>query len=69
MSLEELRPTIIAAFERSGMTQQELSRLSGVHFVTVNRFLRGEQGFSFDLAEKLAAALGLELRVSTARKK
>jgi len=69
MSLEDLRTTIIAAFERTGMTQQELSRLSGVHFVTINRFIHSEQGFTFELAEKLAAALGLQVRVSTTKKK
>ena len=63
MTLKELLDEILDKFSASGITQQELAKLSGVHFVTINRILRQNQTPSFDVCEKLANALDMEVRV------
>lgn len=68
-SLNDIRAQLVSRFERSGLSQQELSRASGVHFVTVNRFLRNKQDPTFEICEKLARALGLEIQLRTIRQK
>lgn len=45
------------AVKKSGISQQELARRSGVHFVTINRLLNGTlENTTFELAEKLLDA-------------
>ena len=43
------------------MSQQDLARASGIHFVTINRILNSAvDNISFDVAEKLLIASGVE---------
>ena len=45
------------AMNTHGITQQELAKRSGVHFVTINRLLKGSMDNpTFELAEKLLNA-------------
>jgi len=45
------------AMRSNGLSQQELAKLSGVHFVTINRLLKGSMdNCTFELAEKLLDA-------------
>jgi transcriptional regulator with XRE-family HTH domain len=61
----KLRKALIDAIEanqRTGEKNSELSRRSGVSQPQITRFLSGERDISLEVAEKLCAALGLELR-------
>lgn len=58
---DEFREHLARAIEKLGMSQQELSRKSGVHFVTINRILQGTQEPTLTNAEKLAQAVGISL--------
>jgi len=54
---ETFLQSLVEAMDRRGMSQQELSRLSGVHWVTINRLLKGSlDNTTFELAEKLLDA-------------
>jgi transcriptional regulator with XRE-family HTH domain len=44
---------------RKRMSQRELARLSGVHYVTINRILSRDMKPSLGMCEKLADALEL----------
>jgi len=51
------------ALESKGMTQQELARKSGVHFVTINRILNGaKDSVSFRIAEALMDAADIDVK-------
>lgn len=53
--------TLKAAMARKKMNQQDLAEVSGVHFVTINRILNNAvENISFDTAEKLLLAAGVE---------
>jgi len=52
----------IEANQKAGEKNAELSRRSGVSHPQITRWLSGERGISFEVAEKLCEALGLELR-------
>lgn len=69
MSLNEIRTELVDRFHRSGMSQRALSEVSGVHFVTVNRILKNRQDPTFEICEKLARALGLEISLRRIREK
>lgn len=45
-----------AACERKGISQRELARRSGVHYVTVNRILQRQMDPSLSICERLAEA-------------
>lgn len=45
--------------ESKGMTQSELSKLSGVHRVNISKYEAGKSMFTLPVAERLAAALGV----------
>lgn len=51
----------IKANQKAGHKNAELSRRSGVSPPQITRFLSGERDISLEVAEKLCAALGLEL--------
>ena len=52
--------TLRVAMAKKSMSQQDLARASGVHFVTINRILQGAvDNISFDVAEKLLVAAGV----------
>ena len=54
----ELRKAII----ESGLTQNQLSDLSGVHRAQINRFVKDERTLTLESAEKVAKVLKLELK-------
>ncbi len=47
-----------AVLNKKSMSQRELARLSGVHFVTINRILSREMDPSLSVCEKIVVALG-----------
>lgn len=55
------RKNLVRAAKAQGVNQRELARRSGVHWVTVNRVVRGHIVPSIPVAERLAAAVGLPL--------
>lgn len=44
--------------QKRAISQAELSRLCGIHFVTMNRLFQRKMSPSLDLCEKIAAGLG-----------
>jgi plasmid maintenance system antidote protein VapI len=50
------------AIVNSGLAHIALERETGVKRASIMRFLRGEQSIRLDMADKLAAYFGLELR-------
>lgn len=58
-AFENLRLNLSRICTKKGITQRELARLSSVHFVTVNRILKGTQEPTVGVAEKLADAVGI----------
>lgn len=48
-----------AACEKRGLSQRELARLSGVHYVTVNRIFQRQTDPSLSTCELLAEAAGM----------
>ncbi|MBN1851101.1 MAG: helix-turn-helix transcriptional regulator [Pirellulales bacterium] len=48
------------ALEEAEISQAELARLSGVHYVTINRILHGHLNPTIDTCEALAKALGIK---------
>ncbi|MEP0846209.1 MAG: helix-turn-helix transcriptional regulator [Phycisphaerae bacterium] len=60
---------LLTAIERDGRTQYELARDSGVAASQISRLRHGLRTIHLDTAERLAQALGLELReIPRARK-
>jgi transcriptional regulator with XRE-family HTH domain len=53
-----LREQLLAAIEKSKMSQSELARESGVNQSTISRFLKGKTTVSVDIADKLFQAIG-----------
>ncbi len=52
---------LVEAFEASGMDEKALSEKSGVHVITVKRYLKGEiKKIGPANAQRLAAALGID---------
>lgn len=56
-----IRENLTAICTRKKISQRELSRRSGVHFVTINRIFQGNQTPSTDIAAKLAGGAGTTL--------
>lgn len=50
------------AIADSGMAHIVIERATGVKRASIMRFLRGEQSLRLDMADRLAAYFGLELR-------
>ena len=57
--LENFRENLRSAMDERGMDQQDLSRESGVHYVTISRVLSGKQDPTVSVCERLAKAVGL----------
>jgi plasmid maintenance system antidote protein VapI len=57
-----LRRTILDAVESGRANYKGLERATGVTRASIMRFVRGSQSLRLDMADKLAAFLGLELR-------
>jgi transcriptional regulator with XRE-family HTH domain len=49
-----------AAMVRLGLTQEQLSEKSGVHYTTVSRILNGQNEPSFKNCERLARAVKID---------
>ena len=54
---------IFCAREDAGITQQELARKIGTRQSNISRLEKGEYNFTVEMLQKLANALGLELRI------
>ena len=50
------------AIRGGGLTFQALAEATGVERGSISRFVRGERSLRLDMADRLAAYLGLELR-------
>ena len=57
-----LRGTILRAVEAGLTNYKALERETGVARASVMRFVRGSQSLRLDMADRLAARFGLELR-------
>jgi plasmid maintenance system antidote protein VapI len=57
-----LRQTIRKAIEDGRTTYLALERDTGVTRASIMRFVRGDQSLRLDMADRLAAYFGLELR-------
>jgi transcriptional regulator with XRE-family HTH domain len=57
--VEELKQAI----RRSGQSLYRLAQTSGVGKDRLGRFMRGERGLTVEAVEKVAEALGLQLRL------
>jgi plasmid maintenance system antidote protein VapI len=57
-----LRQTIREAIEAGRTTYLALERDTGVTRASIMRFVRGDQSLRLDMADRLAAYFGLELR-------
>jgi plasmid maintenance system antidote protein VapI len=55
------------ALAESGMTFLELERATGVERASIMRFVTGKQSLRLDIADRLAAWFGLELRRTRGR--
>lgn len=49
------------AIQKSGVSQAELERQTGVTRASIMRFVRGETSLRLDLADRLAQFLGVEV--------
>jgi plasmid maintenance system antidote protein VapI len=59
---ELLRRTILRAVERGRVNYKALERETGVTRASIMRFVKGTQSLRLDMADRLAAYFGLELR-------
>jgi transcriptional regulator with XRE-family HTH domain len=57
--MENFRANISEACRKNGLSQQELARRSGVHWVTISKALSGKMEPSVTICEKLGEAAGL----------
>jgi transcriptional regulator with XRE-family HTH domain len=57
-----VRDAIRAALAEQGITQLELARRAGMGPVHVSRFLRGRRDVTTRVANRMLAALGLEVK-------
>ena len=55
---------IIAARENSNITQQELSRRTGIAQTEISRIENGSRNPSIKLLQRLAAGMGMSLKIS-----
>jgi plasmid maintenance system antidote protein VapI len=54
--------TLKKAIAASGQAHIAIERATGVKRASIMRFMRGEQSLRLDMADRLAAFFGLELR-------
>ena len=52
------------AVQDSGLPYLTLEQETGVHRASISRFMAGERSLRLDVADKLAAFLGLEVRTA-----
>ena len=68
MGMNDMAQTIRKAFERSGLTKNQLSLRSGVGYSPVWKFIEGKQDLTLRSASKICDVLGLRLVAGPARK-
>jgi plasmid maintenance system antidote protein VapI len=61
-SKETISDVLKRAITESGMAHIAIERATGVKRASIMRFLRGETSIRLDMADRLAAFFGLELR-------
>ena len=59
---ETMTDTLRQAIRESGLPMLRIAKESGVERVSLIRFARGDQSLRLDIADRLAAYFGLELR-------
>lgn len=57
--MDNFLANLVAACESKAISQRELSRKSGIHFVTVNRIFSRKLEPSITVCERLAKAAGI----------
>lgn len=62
MKREPLPQALRTAIRRAGKTVYEIAKDSGVAHPIISRFLAGKRDIRLETAEKLAQALGLQLK-------
>ena len=65
--VEQLRKAIRDA-EKRGITQYRIAKISGVHAGQLTRLMHGTVGPRLDTAERIAQAIGCEIRVISKKK-
>ena len=55
---------IFLAREKAGMTQQELAQKIGTRQANISRLEQGNYNFTVEMLEKIANALGAQLRIN-----
>ncbi len=50
------------AIQKSGYTQNHLSKLAGVDRAQINRFIKGQRSLTLKSAEKIARVLNIEFK-------
>jgi plasmid maintenance system antidote protein VapI len=65
---QPLTDVLRKAIAESGLAQIAIERATGVKRASIMRFLRGERSLRLDMADRLAAYFGLELKASAGRK-
>jgi plasmid maintenance system antidote protein VapI len=60
MTMTEALKTMI---QRSGMTWLQLERATGLKRASIMRFCQGKHALRLDLADRLAAYLGIEVKL------
>lgn len=60
--MQDFATILRTAIEKSGKTYYALSKEAGIPLTTMRQFVLRENSMALDNAQKLAAALGLELR-------
>ncbi len=54
---------LLAAFRRSKLTNYQLAAQTGISNSTIGRWVRGETDLAISNAEKIATAIGYQLKV------
>ncbi len=62
-----IRQAVLAELARRNWSQMDLARASGVTQPMLSRWLGGKMSLSLGNAERVLAAMGLELRLKTRR--
>jgi transcriptional regulator with XRE-family HTH domain len=60
-----LKNVLLDALDKSTESLRSIARRARTDVGTLSRFARGERSLSLDTADRLAAALGIEVRLST----
>ena len=61
--MRTMSETIRQAVLDAGLPLQQIAEAAGVERASLSRFVRGERTLRLDMADRLAAHFGLELRV------